>query len=134
MLCTMFIGVESFDMFPTSDGSGSSNAISRIRPDDELIKRPEVQRLMGDISVSAVYDDPDLMHLKINITAAGESPHAVRWIAREVLELRACRVARSEKRAASIRAQIEARRQRRRAKQRARTGAKPSARVPDAAD
>jgi hypothetical protein len=121
-------------MLPTNDSSGCNDAIGRIRPDDELIKRPEVQRLMGGISVSAVYDDPDLMHLKVNLTAAGEFPHAVRWIAREVLELRARRVARSEERTASVRAQIEARRERRRAKQRARTDAKPSARVPDAAE
>jgi hypothetical protein len=86
---------------------------------------------MGGISVSAVYDDPDLMHLKINVTAGGENPHAVRWIAREVLALRARRVARSEERAASVRARIEERRGRRRAKQRARTVAKPSTRVPD---
>ena len=86
---------------------------------------------MGDMSVSAVYDDPDLMRLKINVTAAGESPHAVRWIEREVLELRARRVARSEEQAANIRERIEERRERRRAKQRARIAAKPSTRVLD---
>ena len=117
-------------MFP-NDSSGSSQVIIRIRPDDELVKLPKVQQLMGGMSVSAVYDDPDLMGLKINVTAADESPHAVRWIEREVLELRAQRVARSEERAAIVRAQIEERRERRRAKQRARTGAKPSARVSD---
>jgi hypothetical protein len=127
MLGIMFVGVEWFDMLPTNDSGGGSDAISRITPDDELIKRLEVQRLMGGLSVSAVYDDPDLMRLKINVTAGGESPHAVRWIAREVLELRARRVARSEERAASIGARIEQRRALRRAKQRARTDAKPFA-------
>ena len=130
MLGTMIVGAEYFYMLP-NDSSSSSNAISRIRPDDELIKRPTVQQIMGGISISAVYDDPDLMSLKINLTAAGESTHAVRWIAREVLDLRARRVARSEERAASVRAQIEERRERRRTKQRARTAAKPSAQVPD---
>jgi hypothetical protein len=106
-----------------NDSSGSSEAISRIRPDDELVKLPKVQHLMGDMSVSAVYDDPDLMGLKINVTAADESTHAVRWIEREVLELRAQRVARSEERATIVRAQIEERRTLRRAKQRAKAGA-----------
>lgn len=104
-------------MFP-NDSSGSSQVIIRIRPDDELVKLPKVQHLRGGMSVSAVYDDPDLMGLKINVTAADQSTHAVRWIEREVLELRAQRVARSEERAAIVRAQIEERRERRRAKQR----------------
>jgi hypothetical protein len=129
----MLVGVEYFDMLPTKDTSGSSDPINRIRSEDELIKRSEVQHLMGDISVSTIYDDPDLMRLKINVTAADESTHAVRWIRREIHELRAQRVARSEKRAASVRARIEQRRARRRAKQRARTDAKLPARVPDAA-
>jgi len=107
--------------------SGSFDAVSRIRPDDELIKRPAVQAIMGGIATSTVYDDPDLMRLKINVTAAAESAHAVRWIAREVYDLRARRVARSEERAASVRAQIEARRERRRGRQRARTAATTTA-------
>jgi len=106
-------------------------AVGRIRPDDELIKRAAGQEIFGGISTSALYEDPELMGLKIDVTAAGKSPHMVRWIAREVHDLRAQRVARSEERAAAIRAQIEERRERRRAKQRARTAAKPSARVPD---
>ena len=118
-------------MLPTNDSSGSSDPISRIRPDDELIKRPKVQHIMGDISVSTVYSDPDLMRLKINITAADKSTHAVRWIQREIYDLRAQRVARSQERAASVGARIEQRQARRRAKQRARTDAKPSARVSD---
>jgi hypothetical protein len=127
----MFVGVEWFDMLPTNNNVGSSDPMSRIRPEDKLVKLPKVQDIMGDVSVSAVYDDPDLMGLKINVTAADESTHAVRWIEREVLELRAQRVARSEERAASVRARIEERRERRRAKQRARTATKPSTRVPD---
>jgi hypothetical protein len=96
-----------------------------------LVKLPKVQHIFGGISVSAVYEDPDLMGLKVNVTAAGESTHAVRWIEREILELRARRIARSEEQAASVRARIEERRERRRAKQRGRTAAKPSPRVPD---
>jgi hypothetical protein len=108
-----------------------NNGPGRIRPDDTLIKLARVQTLMGQMSVSSIYDDPDLMGLKITVMAAGESTRAVRWIEREILDLRARRVARSEERAASVRARIDERRERRRAKQRGRTAAKPSARVPD---
>jgi hypothetical protein len=97
--------------------NSSSDAVSRIRPDDVLIKRPSVQKIMGGISTSAVYDDPDLMRLKINLTAADESSHAVRWIEREIHELRAQRAARSAARGVVVAAQIEKRRERRRAKQ-----------------
>jgi hypothetical protein len=92
---------------------------SRIRPDDLLIKRTRVQVLMGDMAVSTVYCDPDLMALRVNVTGTGEGTRAVRWIEREICELRARRIAESEARAANSRAQIEARQMQRRAKQRA---------------
>src|SRR5262245_4706570 len=100
-----------------SDDTGSGNAtVGRIRPDDELIARPVVQRLMGGLSTSAIYEDADLMALKIDVTAGGQRTRVVRWIAREIHELRAQRVARSGARAAQARAQVDARRERRRAK------------------
>jgi hypothetical protein len=123
----VIVDVEELRVFP--DDRNEINEI-RIRPTDELIKLARVQTLMGGMSVSAVYEDPDLMALKLSVMAAGESTRAVRWIEREVLDLRARRVARSEERAASVRARIEERRERRRAKQRGRTAAKPSTRVP----
>lgn len=97
-----------------SNKSGDNQSpVSRIRPDDVLIKRPVVQEIMGGISVSSVYDDPDLMRLKVCVTPIAKSPHAVAWIKRGIHELRAQRVARSEAKAAAAQAQIEQRRGRR---------------------
>lgn len=120
MFRPMSFGAERVNMVP--DNNSDSGSATRIRPDDVLIKRPAVQHLMGGISTSAVYDDPDLMRLKISLVATGASAHAVRWIEREVLDLRAERVARSTERAASVGAEIEKRRERRRARQRMKSG------------
>jgi hypothetical protein len=101
----------------TGNDTGA-DAGGRIRPDDTLITRPEVQVIMGGLSTSALYEDPDLMSLKVVVVAGehgGPSRH-VRWISREVHELRARRVARSEEKAAGVRTAIEQRRERRRAK------------------
>ena len=103
------------------DNTGSNDAVSRIRPDDELVTRSAVQQIFGGISVSAIYDDPDLMRLKVNVMANEQRSRAVRWILREIRELRARRVARGEERAAAARAQIEKRHERR--KQRANAAA-----------
>ena len=92
---------------------------SRIQPDDVLIKRPVVQEIMGNISVSSVYADPDLMRLRVYVTPTVKSPHAVNWIEREVYELRAHRVAQSDARAAAAPARIGKRRERRRIKREA---------------
>jgi predicted DNA-binding transcriptional regulator AlpA len=108
----MLFGAEEINVI---NRSGSD--AGRIRPDDVLIRRPQVQQIMGGISTSSVYDDPALMALKINLTPA-ESPHAVRWIEREVYELRAQRAALSAARGAVVAAQTEKRRALRRAKQR----------------
>jgi hypothetical protein len=66
-----------------------------------------------------LYEDPDVMELKIRV-----SPQMVRWIEREIYELRARRVARSGERAAAVRAQVEQQRERRRARQRERAAAR----------
>jgi hypothetical protein len=103
-------------MMHSDNGGGDAG---RIRPDDVLIKLEPVKEIMGDVSTSTIYDDPDLAALKIVITGAEGRTRAVRWIAREVHELRARRVAASEQRAARARVLVEERRERRRAKQRA---------------
>jgi hypothetical protein len=96
----------------------NSTGFSRIRRDDVLIKLPAVRAIMAGMSTSAVYDDPDLMRLKINLMVT-ERSRAVRWIEREIYELRAQRVARSTELGTNVPAQIERRRERRRARQRA---------------
>jgi hypothetical protein len=92
----------------------------RIHDDDELIGLVETLGLMGGQSVSCAYADPELMALKIPMTPGGRRVKAVRFIRREVLALRAARVARADSNAATIKAEIEARVERRREKQRLR--------------
>ena len=96
----------------------SDETIGRIRDDDDLIGLDKTRAIMGDISVSTAYEDPELMALKINMTPPGRRTKRVRFIEREVLALRAERVARAEANAANVRTEIEARVERRRARQR----------------
>jgi len=93
----------------------------RIRDDDELIVLDETRAIMGGISVSTAYEDPELMGLKVNMSA-GDRRSQIRFIKREILALRAERVARAEVNAATIRAQTEARVELRRARQRLNRG------------
>jgi hypothetical protein len=95
---------------------------ARIRDDDELISLDETRELLGGISVSTAYEDPELMALKISMTPEQRRTRMIRFIKREVLALRAERVARAEANAANVRAEIEARVERRRARQRLKTG------------
>jgi hypothetical protein len=90
----------------------------RIRDDDELIQLDETRELLGGISVSTAYEDPELMALKISMTPEQRRTRMIRFIKREVLTLRAERVARAEANAANVRTEIEARVERRRARQR----------------
>jgi hypothetical protein len=99
------------------DASGTT---SRIRPDDELIDPPKMLEIMGGISVSTAYDDPEQMGLKIKISGGTGRQHRVKYIQREIIELRARRVAQSEANAAAIRAQVEKRLALRREKRRMR--------------
>jgi hypothetical protein len=94
-----------------------TDTTGRIRDDDELIGLDETRGIMGGISVSTAYADPDLMALKINITAPGQRAKAIRFIKREVYALRAQRVARAEANAPRIRAETEARVEQRRTRQ-----------------
>jgi hypothetical protein len=94
----------------------------RIRDDDELIVLDETRAIMGGISVSTAYEDPELMGLKVNMSAGDRRSHLIRFIKREILALRAERVARAEANAPNIRAQTEARVEQRRARQRLNRG------------
>jgi hypothetical protein len=94
----------------------------RIRDDDELIVLDETRAIMGGISVSTAYADPELMGLKVNMSAGDRRSHLIRFIKREILALRAERVARAEANAANIRAETEARVEQRRARQRLNRG------------
>jgi hypothetical protein len=102
------------------DASGT-----RILPDDQLIDVAETRAIMGGISTSAAYDDPGLMALKIKIGDGTGRQCRVRFIRREILNLRAQRVTRSEANAAGIRAQVEKRLALRRKKRRMRAAASP---------
>jgi hypothetical protein len=90
----------------------------RMRDDDALIQLDETRELLGGISVSTAYEDPELMALKISMTPEQRRTRMIRFIKREVLALRAERVARAEANAPNVRAEIEARVERRRARQR----------------
>ena len=98
----------------------SDDTLCRILDDDDLITLDETRTLMGGMSVATAYEDPDLMALKIKMTAGERRTKAVRFIKREVLALRAQRVERSEASAAKVRAEVEARVEQRRARQRLR--------------
>ena len=91
-----------------------------MRDDDDLIGLGETRAIMGGISVSTAYEDPELMALKISMTPPGRRTKMVRFIRRKVLDLRALRVARAEANAAKVRAEVEARVEQRRARQRQR--------------
>ncbi|MGY3347733.1 MULTISPECIES: hypothetical protein [unclassified Bradyrhizobium] len=90
----------------------------RIRDDDELINLDRTRAIMGGISVSTAYEDPELMALKIPMTAPGRRTKRVSFIEREVKALRAERVARAEANAERVRAETVARVERRRSRQR----------------
>jgi hypothetical protein len=94
----------------------------RIRDDDELIDLDETRKIMGGVSVSTIYDDPEIQALKISMTPPGRRVRMIRFIRREVAALRAERVARAEANAPNIRAQTEARVEQRRARQRLNRG------------
>src|SRR5258708_1588701 len=95
----------------------SDDIIRRILDDDELITLDETRKILGGVSTSTAYTDADLMALRINMTAGEARAKRVRWIRREILALRAQRVARAEANAAKVRAEIEARVEHRRARQ-----------------
>lgn len=86
--------------------------------DDELITFSRVLELMGDMPLSTAYEDPELMALKINMTVPGRRSHAVRFIKRKVLDLRAKRIRASEANAVKVRAEVERRIEHRRTRQR----------------
>lgn len=102
----------------------------RIRDDDELIALDAVRDILGGMSVATAYVDGELMALKISMTAGERRTHSVRWIKREILELRAQRVERADANAETVKAEIAARVERRRERQRLRVRTKRAAREP----
>jgi hypothetical protein len=98
----------------------NDDTLCRILDDDELITLVETLKIMGGISVSTAYVDPDLMALKIKMTPGERRTKTVRFIKREVLALRAKRARRSNSNAAKVHAEIEARVEQRRERQRLR--------------
>ena len=105
----------------------SDDTEPRILDDDELIVLNETRRIMGGISVSTSYEDPELQRLKIKMTSPERKTKCVRWIRREVLALRAERVANAEANADDVVANVRGRIERRRIKQRERAIAKAAA-------
>jgi hypothetical protein len=89
------------------DDTDSSSTESRIRDDDELIGLTETRQIMGGISISKSYTDPDLMALRIKMSEHRGDNALVRFIKREVYELRARRVAQAAADAPAIRRKIE---------------------------
>jgi hypothetical protein len=63
---------------------------------------------------SAVYADPEIQRLKVCVMAKDEHSKNVTWIEREICELRAQRIARSQDWHAGDPARLEKRRQQRR--------------------
>ena len=114
---------------PTDDDARST--AGRIRPDDEVIDTPETCAIMGGISVSTAYDDPELMALKIKIGGSTGRQARVRFIEREVHELRARRVEASQANADAIRVQTEKRLALRREKRRMRAGTTKTQPIPN---
>jgi hypothetical protein len=77
-----------------------SDNTHRMRPGDKAIDREVVRKKLGGISVSGLYEDPEIMGLRVYLTAAGAtgSRSTVRWIDREVDELINRRIEASAKR------------------------------------
>jgi hypothetical protein len=69
----------------------------RMKSGDRLIRRPIVQEHMGGCAVSTLYDDPEIIDLRVRLTPAGSGRSSVFWIEREVLEVRDRRIAASTK-------------------------------------
>jgi hypothetical protein len=65
----------------------------RMKPGDRLIRRPIVQEHMGGCAVSTLYDDAEIMGLRVRLTPAGSGRSSVFWIEREIIELRDRRIA-----------------------------------------
>ena len=71
----------------------SADTIGRIKDDDELIDLSETRKIMGDVSISSAYEDPELMALKISMTPPGRRSRMVRFIKRQAARNRITRPA-----------------------------------------
>ena len=90
----------------------------RVRDDDDLIDLVETLKIMGGIGISTAYEDPALMRLKIKMTSPERRTRMVRFIRREILELRAQRIERAEADGIIYQEKTEARLEARRVRQR----------------
>jgi hypothetical protein len=85
---------------------------------DDLIGRDEVRRLLGDPSVSTLYSDPEVRALALPLTEPGKRVKRVRWLRREILELRRRRISKARENAEAVRRDVVERNKRRREKRR----------------
>ena len=90
--------------------------------DVEWIGRGEVQRLMGGVSTSTLYADPEIRALAIPLTPAGSRTKKVRWIKSEVIELRRQRIAAARAKAQAVREKVIAQNERSRERRRRPSG------------
>jgi hypothetical protein len=83
-----------------------------------LIDATRVREKLGGVSMSTLYDDPEVMALKITMTASGRRSKRARWLEHEIDALVCERIARSRVDAETVRQEVIARNERRRAKRR----------------
>lgn len=76
----------------------------------DLIDRIEVRKLLGGMSRTSSYEDPDVAALAIDMT--GEQRKQKRWLRHEIVALVQARIAQRDARAAATRAEALARRER----------------------
>ena len=57
---------------------------TRILDDDELIDLEETRKILGGISISTAYNDPEPMTLRIDMTAKGRRVKMIRFVKREI--------------------------------------------------
>jgi hypothetical protein len=109
-----------------------SDIITRsTRDDDELIDRSETKRLLGNVSTSSLYADPEVRALAIPLTEPGKRVKLVRWLRREILELRDQRIARARENSEAVRLDVIARNERRAEKRRQQRQAAPAQQLID---
>jgi leucyl aminopeptidase (aminopeptidase T) len=84
----------------------------------DLIDEEETRREMGGMSVSSLYQDPELQALKFKMSAKGGAGKLARWDRREVRKLRDRGIAASRTQAEAVRLRVIEQNARRSAKRR----------------
>ena len=93
-----------------SKGAGRAPPVAATPPGLDLIDRDEVRRIMGGMSRTASYDDPDVAALAVPMTDSERTQW--RWLRHEIVGLVQTRIAKRDAQAAAIRAEVAARRER----------------------